>query len=107
MDEITNVTGILINDHDATFSLTQVCQRHHIPEDVIIDLLEYGLFDNLSSPFGQTVFNHTMITRLQAAHRLQHDLGINSPGIVLVLELRDELEQLRNQLNILHRHIEM
>ena len=50
-------------------------------------------------------FDERTVGRIQAACRIQHDLDINVPGVVLVLELLDELDQLRNRLTMLEHHV--
>ncbi len=106
MDRNTILTGIL-QDENITYSFTQVCHTHHISEDVLTELLEHGLISEVTLPIKNVAFNPLMLNRIQSARRLQEDLGVNSPGVVLVLELRDELEKMRNELEILRRHIEL
>ena len=105
MDNNNVITGVLMDENTTTITFTQVCHTYHISEDVLIELLDHGLFNEVTSPIKQATFNPPMITRIQSARRLQEDLGVNSPGVVLVLELRDELERIRNELRILRRHM--
>ena len=72
---------------------------------MLMELLEHGLFSEVMQPAEQVRFNPEMLTRIQSARRLQDDLGVNLPGVVLVLELRDELEKLGQELHILRRHV--
>ena len=105
MDKNTIITGMLMDEGTMTISFTQVCHTYHIPEDVLIDLLEHGLFSEITQPVKQVTFNPPMISRVQTARRLQEDLGVNLPGVVLVMELRDELGKMRDELEILRRHV--
>ena len=61
-------------------------------------LVEQGIVD----PRGQTParwrFRVSQLRRVRRAQRLQRDLGVNAPGIALVLELLDEVECLRARL---------
>ncbi len=93
-------------DDKATISFIQVCQTYHISEAMLVDLLEHGLFHDVTQPIKKVEFNPPMLNRIQSARRLQEDLGVNLPGVVLVLELRDELEQMRHELEILRRHVD-
>ena len=103
MDKHTIITGELIDDN-ATISLAQVCHLYHIPEELLIELLEHGLFHDITPPVERVTFNAFMLSRVQSARRLQEDLGVNLEGVILALELRDELENIRNELSILRRH---
>lgn len=105
MDNYQVVTGVLIDDATDTISFAQVCTRYQIPESFLVSLLEQGVFDTMRQPIQADAFNLSMIKRICSAHRLQHDLGVNIEGVVLALELLDELEQLRQELSILKRHV--
>lgn len=92
------VTGVLM-DESTTLSYADLCEVLHIGDDLLNELLAHGLVNQTMS------FNLSMVQRIQTAHRLQTDLGLNSPGSVLVLELLDELQALRDEVSILRRHV--
>lgn len=98
------ITGTLMDENVSSISFVQVCQTYHIQEDMLVELLEHGLLDEIKSPIKQAVFNPSMLQRIQSARRLHEDLGVNLPGVVLVLELHDELDKIRRELDILRRH---
>lgn len=104
MMKSTVQSGILV-DKNLTISFVQVCQICHLSKDTLLELLDHGLFSQLPTPFEQQVFDSNMVHRLHAARRLQEDLGINLAGVVLALELRDELEKLQQELDFLRRHV--
>ena len=104
MEKNTVILGELMDDHK-TISFTQVCHTYHISEDVLIELLEHGLFDEIKSPVKHANFNPSMLGRIQSAQRLLDDLGVNLQGVILALELRDELETVRRELTMLRRHL--
>lgn len=104
MEHDTVITGLIIDEQNSTLTFTQVCQTYQISKDVIIELIEHGLFNSLSRPIAHEQWDSHMLTRLQSARRLRDDLGLNSSGAVLVLELRDELDAARCELAILKRH---
>jgi chaperone modulatory protein CbpM len=90
---------------DISVSYIELCQTYHIPESVLRELLSHGLLADVSEPIEDMHFSPLMLNRIQAAFRLQKDLDLNLPGAVFVLELRDELQQLRDELRILRRQI--
>ena len=89
--------GMLVDD-ESTLSFVEICEKQGISEEVLLDMLEHGLLPKVTEPNKQLEFDATMLHRISAACRLQTDLGINSPGVVLVLELIDELEESHKQL---------
>ena len=95
-----------MSDSIITLSMTfdEVCQQHAISAETLRHLIDYGLFSSDLDPIESVLFDPIMIQRLLRAYRLQADLELNVQGVVLVLELLDELEQLRDELNVLNRH---
>ena len=105
MDDKTIVTGVLL-DENTTISIVEVCRSCRISEDELLEMIEHGLFElKIGHPKDMGV-DHNVFRRIQSARRMQHDLGINLPGVVLVLELLDELERVHNELNILQHHVD-
>ena len=104
MDDKTILAGVLL-DENVKISFIDVCQKCEISEDVLLEMIEQGLFNHQARHSKSIQVDHKSLVRIQSARRLQQDLGINLPGAVLVLELLDELEQIQNELNILQHHV--
>ena len=85
-----------------TFSFVEICHCCDVPETVVENWLDHGLAPSSSNQS----FDLSTLQRFQAAYRLQRDLGLNTPGVVLVLELQDEMTRLRQQLAVLQRHLD-
>jgi len=93
------IAGVLINEN-STFTVLEVCERCNLSEDILMDWIAHGLF---GEPHQSMQFDYKMIDRVRAAHRLQHDLEVNLQGVILALELMDEMDKLREELAILKR----
>lgn len=104
MDNKTIVAGVLM-DENTTISYLEICQTCNISEEVLHEMLEHGLFNEPTTP-KKNYLEATSLARIQAAARLHQDLNVNIPGVVLVLELLDELQQLKNELHILQHHVD-
>lgn len=98
-------TGILMDEH-TSISFVEVCKTYHISEDFLIELVEHGLIKKTKKNIKQQTFDYHTICRIQSAKRLQHDLGVNTAGVVLALELLEELKLMREELAILQRHVD-
>lgn len=98
------ITAVLL-DENQTLSYMEICQQHQVPEEWLRDLIEQGLLGEVHGSLQRLQFDINMVRRLQSAYRLQYDLGLNTAGVVLALELLDELTALRNELNVLRRHL--
>ncbi|MDP3706338.1 MAG: chaperone modulator CbpM [Legionellaceae bacterium] len=106
MSKTTITVGVLVDEqHSVTF--IDVCERQGIAEEALLELLEHGLLSEVKRPSKQLMFDLTMLNRIHSACRLHADLGINSPGIVLALELMDKLERLQSELRVLKRHVNL
>ncbi len=97
------IEGVLIEETE-TFSYLEVCHKYNIPEELLSELMEYGLFSNKSSQLEQLKLNAKELHRIESAFRLHLDLGVNLPGVVLAIELLEKIEQLDNELKILRKH---
>lgn len=100
----TILTGVLIEEE--TYTFVEVCEKYELTKQMLEELMEYGLFQLRTKNIQQESFDSKILSRIQSARRLQNDLGINIPGVVLALELIDELEVLKKELQILKKHIE-
>ena len=99
------ITAILIDD-DASLTFVEVCQRYSLSESMLRQMIEHGLFPEACIRVKATRFDAPKLARVHSASRLRHDLGVNVPGVVLALELLDELQELRQEVRILQRHIQ-
>lgn len=93
-------TGTVIEDDALT--LGQLCRACGVHADWIISLVEESIIE----PHGEDVrlwrFSGASLVRARSALRLQNDLGINLAGIALILDLMEEMENLRAQMQTLH-----
>jgi len=98
------ITGVLINDGQ-TLSFVEVCQSCHLSEKFLIDLLEHGLLGDVSGDYKHVTFEPAMLARIRSAYRLHHDLEMDLQGVLMVLDLLDEMEKMHNELEILKRNV--
>jgi len=86
-------------------SLVEVCERCAISVETVIALVDHGVVEpQIEVSFSHWQFSLPTYLRLRRALRLKRDLEINDPGVALVLELMDEMEQLRAELNQLRKN---
>lgn len=90
-------TGIILEDDRLT--LAQLCQACNVHTEWVISLVEEGILEPEGKETHQWHFSGSTLVRVRSALRLQQDLGVNLAGIGLALDLMEELENLRVQLN--------
>ena len=100
---LTVITGRIL-DEEPTLTLAELCINCQSPAETILKLVDYGIItpceiESRAKSVQQWQFQRNDLVRADKALRLKKDLGINLAGVALVLELMDELNELRNQLN--------
>ncbi len=87
------LTGYLL-DETVTLTLAEISGACRVREERIIELVEEGIIEPEIQQ-RDWCFPATQLRRAHRAIRLQHDLEINLAGVAMVLDLLDELEELR------------
>ncbi len=101
MDKEELIIGMLIEE--TSFSFKEVCLKYKIPKELLIEMMEYGLFPSDRNR-EQSQLRPKDLRRMESAFRLHRDLEVNLPGVALALDLLDEIEELRKELEILRKH---
>jgi len=75
----------------------ELCRFCNVNEAWVIELVEHGVLDPKGGSFEEWHFYGVNIVRAKKARRLQRDLGLNTPGIAMVLDLLEEREKLMRE----------
>ena len=86
----------IILDEDMECGLHDLCRMCNIPAEIVHEMVDEGLIQPIGSKPIQWRFTSIEIRRVQTTLRLQRDLRVNLPGCALVLDLLEELQELRN-----------
>lgn len=84
-------------------TLEEVCESCQISTDYIHDLIEYDIIHLENEALEEQYFNLKQLQRIQTAIRLQQDLEVNLAGIAIILDLLDEMEDMRARMELLER----
>jgi chaperone modulatory protein CbpM len=95
-----------LNEETLTFTLAEFSEQYDVQEKMLFEMLEHSLIEPQELTAEGLYIDVRALRRMQSAVRLQRDLDINLPGIALVLELVEQLEHVRGELEILQRHID-
>lgn len=91
----------VILDQNEAVGIGEVCAIVNLHTEVVCQWVQEGVV----TPQGQRVnewrFTQTQIQRIRQARRLQQDLNVNTTSLPLVLDLLQEISQLRRQLRML------
>ncbi|MBD3665401.1 chaperone modulator CbpM [Sulfitobacter aestuariivivens] len=71
-------------------TLEDLCRFCDADEAWVIELVEHGVLDPIGGTSSNWRFFGASIRRAKKARRLNRDLGVNTAGVALVLDLLDE-----------------
>ncbi len=86
-------------------SFEELCEVCHVTQEFMHELIEYGAIEPKGISIEVWRFNPNHMRKIQIIKRLQHDLEVNLPGAALAIELMDQIEEMRVQLELLEKHI--
>ena len=99
-DEILN--GVLL-DEDCYLSMAELSRACSAHAEWVISLVEEGILEPGGSDMRHWRFSAPALNRARTARHLQEDLGVNLAGAALVLDLLEEIDNLRQRLARLER----
>jgi len=99
---VIKISGSILEE-EPTINLAQLCQYCQTHAEFVIRLVDQGVIvpiEGESTRYWR--FHQSAQIRTHKALRLRRDLGINLSGIALSLELLDEIDSLKKELNQLN-----
>jgi len=91
-------TQIEIIDEYFVFTLADLCQCCTVQAETIIDMVEEGMLTPTGNTPSDWRFTGTAQRQVEITLHLQRDLRVNLPGAALALELMEEIDRLRSQI---------
>ena len=82
-------------DDSITWGITEICTLCRVENELIHEMVNEGVLIPEGTSPETWRFNGMAIKRIQVTLRLQNDLRVNLPGAALVLDLLEELDELR------------
>jgi chaperone modulatory protein CbpM len=95
-ESITLVGKIL--EEEVELSLADLCRASQLPAERVIEWVHEGVVEPVGRNPESWSFRGVSLRRIRCARRLEEDLGVNTAGIALALDLLDEIERLRARL---------
>lgn len=94
------IEGVLQDEH-VTYTIVQISEICVVEKDIVDQMLEFGIIEPREQ--SPQEFDYFALQRAQKALRLRRDLEINWQGLSLVLDLLDEIQDLRQKVELYHR----
>lgn len=95
--DIPRVSGSIVEE-EVVLSLVDLCRACSVPTEFVVELVEEGVLEPAGGELEEWSFSGASLKRVRKALRLHHDLGVNAAGVGLILDLLEEIEQLRARL---------
>lgn len=92
---------VIVADYtqDSWYTLDELADMTGLPKSMILELIAHDII-----VAEKERVNAIQLQRLQKISRLHHDLEINLAGLVLAMNLMDELASLRERLQLMDKH---
>lgn len=97
MKNSISTAAVSVMDESLQLTLQQLCRYSDLDREEIVEMVAEGIIEPRGAQPAEWLFNGYMLKRVQIAVRLRRDLEINLPGIAVILDLLNELEQLRQK----------
>lgn len=94
---ITHYSTLL--DESITLGFSEICTLCQVKDDLVREMIYEGVLIPEGSSQESWRFDGLAVKKIHITLRLQNDLRVNLPGAALALNLLEELEELRSQLN--------
>lgn len=94
----TLITDVLIVEEQIDLSLDELCRACGTQAEQLAALVDEGVIAPEGTAPEHWRFSGLHLRRARVAVRLQRDLGVNTAGAALALQLLDEIEDLRARL---------
>jgi len=105
MSREENMMVVTINTEEIReLTLEELCELCDVTPDFIEEILEQGIVE----PRGQLNalrFSENDLRHIRTILHLQQDLDVNVAGAALVIDLMNELDQLRSRVEILEKYL--
>lgn len=102
--EKTELIIVVDYSQDSALTMDELCDALNIPSEFVNDLIEYEIIHPQGSSQADWTFDLIQLNRIKTALRLQRDLEVNLAGIAVVLDLLEDMEKLRERMQLLERY---
>ncbi len=86
-------------------ALSQICDYYHIDIELVRTFSDFGLYPTVVVD-GETGIETKHLDRLEQIISLHQALGINKEGIDVILELREKISGLQDEIGFLRNEID-
>lgn len=97
-DDLFGLISGEILDEETEIGIEELCRGCRLSVERVVELVEHGVIEPLGEEPAAWRFRAISFTQVRSALRLERDLGVNTAGAALALDLLSELAELRARL---------
>lgn len=102
---MTRIYEVEVIGQGHAYSLRELCQRIQLEEDFVAQCVDHGITEVSGRRREEWRFPPEAVFRIQRAWRLQRDLQLDFTGLSVVLDLLEDIENMRHEINVLRRRL--
>ena len=80
-------------------TLDELAHAAGVHPDLVESFVDFGLLEPVERHGPRPLFAMAAVLRVRAIQRLRRDLGVNLPGIAVILDLTERLRAVQQELN--------
>jgi len=80
-------------------TLEELAHAAGLHPDLVESFVDFGLLEPVERRGPRPLFDTAAVLRVRAIQRLRRDLGVNLPGIAVILDLTERLRTMQQELN--------
>jgi hypothetical protein len=78
-------------------TLDDLAHATRLHPDLVESFVDFGLLEPVGRDGPLLLFDMAAVPRVRAIQRLRHDLGVNLPGVAVILDLIERLRVLQRE----------
>jgi len=94
---------ILWRTEHSLLTLADLANMSGLHPELVEKFVDYGLIEPSPGAGSGPLFPAGAVKRLRCIMRLRRDLGVNLAGVAVILEMRERIENLQRELELLRR----
>ncbi len=104
-DELLSLLSGQVLEDEVELTLAELCRASQCPAERIVELVAEGVLEPRGAEPVSWRFRGVSLSRVRCVQRLEGDLGVNTPGAALAVDLLEEIERLRARLHRLESQL--
>ena len=90
---------VLSRRNSRLLTLDELAQAAGLHPDLVESFVDFGLLAPMERDGPRPLFDVAAVLRVRAIQRLRRDLGVNLPGVAVILDLTDRLRAAQQELD--------